>query len=52
MLAFYRAGGAHHPVQALAAAQRAAIAIHSPPRAWATVSFFGVGGWISNRSER
>lgn len=46
MLEFYRAGGADHPLQALARAQRSAIASHRPPHAWATVSFFGVGGWI------
>lgn len=42
----YRAGGARDPVTALALAQRAAIASGRPPRAWATVSFFGVAGWI------
>lgn len=53
MLAFYQADGTNHPVRALAAAQRAAIANHRPPHAWATASFFGVGGWISNQgSER
>lgn len=46
MLGFYRAGGAADPLHALAAAQRAAIADNRPPHAWATVSFFGVGGWL------
>jgi tetratricopeptide (TPR) repeat protein len=46
MLALYRAGGAEDPLRALAAVQRIAIDDHRPPRTWATVSFFGVGGWI------
>ena len=49
MLAFYEQyhqGGERDPLQALALAQRAAIAAQRPPRAWATVSFFGVGGWV------
>lgn len=46
MLDFYAAGGAADPLRALATVQRAAIDDHRPPRAWATVSFFGVGGWI------
>jgi hypothetical protein len=46
---FYRAGGADQPLHALAAAQRDAIARHRPPHAWATVSFFGTGVWITNQ---
>ena len=42
----YRLHGAQDPITALALAQRAAIAANRPPSAWATVSFFGVGGWI------
>ena len=42
----YRRGGDRDPVQALAGAQRAAIGLGRPPRAWATVSLFGVAGWI------
>jgi tetratricopeptide (TPR) repeat protein len=42
----YRAAGDRDPVRALAEAQRAAIGSRRPPRAWATVSFFGVAGWI------
>ncbi|HMG58060.1 MAG TPA: CHAT domain-containing protein, partial [Kofleriaceae bacterium] len=42
----YRRGGDRDPVQALAGAQRAAIRRGRPPRAWATVSLFGVAGWI------
>lgn len=42
----YRLHGAQDPIVALALAQRAAIAANKPPSAWATVSFFGVGGWI------
>jgi tetratricopeptide (TPR) repeat protein len=49
MREFYRAGGAHDPMRALAAAQRVAIARHQPPHSWAAVSFFGVGSWISNQ---
>lgn len=43
---FYHLHGAQDPIAALALAQRAAIAANKPPSAWATVSFFGVGGWI------
>lgn len=42
----YRLHGAEDPVRSLALAQRAAIAANRPPGAWATVSFFGVGGWV------
>jgi tetratricopeptide (TPR) repeat protein len=42
----YRAGVAGNPLRALARTQRLAIASHRPPHTWATVSFFGVGGWI------
>jgi CHAT domain-containing protein len=50
MTEFYRASGADNPMLALATAQRAAISNHALPHAWATVSFFGVGGWM-NRSD-
>jgi hypothetical protein len=50
MTRFYRAAGADNPMLALATAQRAAISNHALPHAWATVSFFGVGGWM-NRSD-
>jgi len=43
---FYHRHGELDPVRALALAQRLAISLHRSPRAWATVSFFGVGGWI------
>lgn len=46
MADLYRLHGAEDPVRALALAQRAAIAANRPPGAWATVSFFGVGGWV------
>ena len=46
---FYRAGGAEDPIAGLAAAQRSAIAARQPPRTWATLSFFGVGGWLKPR---
>ncbi len=46
MTDLYRLHGAEDPVRALALAQRAAIAANRPPGAWATVSFFGVGGWV------
>ncbi|HEX8110992.1 MAG TPA: CHAT domain-containing protein, partial [Kofleriaceae bacterium] len=46
MADLYRLQGAEDPVRALALAQRAAIAANRPPSAWATVSFFGVGGWV------
>jgi tetratricopeptide (TPR) repeat protein len=46
MRRFYALHGATSPLGALALAQRAAIAAGLPPRAWATVSFFGVGGWL------
>jgi tetratricopeptide (TPR) repeat protein len=46
MADLYRLHGAEDPVRALALAQRAAIAANRPPSAWATVSFFGVGGWV------
>jgi tetratricopeptide (TPR) repeat protein len=46
MANLYRLHGAEDPVRALALAQRAAIAANRPPGAWATVSFFGVGGWV------
>ncbi|HEX3762383.1 MAG TPA: CHAT domain-containing protein, partial [Kofleriaceae bacterium] len=46
MADLYRFQGAEDPVRALALAQRAAIAANKPPAAWATVSFFGVGGWV------
>lgn len=42
----YRDSGERDPLRALAQAQRAAIASGRPPRAWATVSLFGVAGWI------
>ena len=48
MRSFYRLHGATSPLRALALAQRAAIAAGLPPRAWATVSFFGVGGWLEH----
>jgi tetratricopeptide (TPR) repeat protein len=40
----YHRGGDRDPAAALAQAQRAAIAQRRPPRAWATVSFFGAAG--------
>jgi tetratricopeptide (TPR) repeat protein len=46
MADLYRLHGAEDPVWGLALAQRAAIAANRPPGAWATVSFFGVGGWV------
>jgi tetratricopeptide (TPR) repeat protein len=46
MANLYRLHGAEDPVRGLALAQRAAIAANRPPGAWATVSFFGVGGWV------
>lgn len=46
MADLYRLHGAEDPVRSLALAQRAAIAANRPPGAWATVSFFGVGGWV------
>jgi tetratricopeptide (TPR) repeat protein len=45
---FYHFHGATDPLRALASAQRAAIAADLPPHAWATVSFFGVGGWLEH----
>jgi len=42
----YHENGERDPPLALAQAQRAAVASRRPPRAWATVSFFGVAGWI------
>lgn len=42
----YHDNGERDPLLALAQAQRAAIDSRRPPRAWATVSFFGVAGWI------
>lgn len=38
---FYAAGGDTHPIEALATAQRRAIASKVPPHIWASVSFFG-----------
>jgi hypothetical protein len=52
MLEFYRqyhGHGERDPMRDLALAQRRAIARKRPPHAWATVSFFGVGGWIQQR---
>jgi tetratricopeptide (TPR) repeat protein len=46
MASFYAAGGSDHALDALAKAQRAAIASKRAPSTWAAVSFFGVGGWI------
>jgi hypothetical protein len=46
MSRFYHLHGASDPLRGLALAQRAAIAAGLPPSAWATVSFFGVGGWL------
>lgn len=46
MSAFYGFQWNEDPLRALALAQRKAIAEKKPPGAWATVSFFGVGGWI------
>jgi hypothetical protein len=38
---FYLAGGQNDPVQALALAQRSAIARSTPPHVWASLSYFG-----------
>jgi hypothetical protein len=46
MASFYAAGGGDEALEALAKAQRAAIAAKRAPSTWAAVSFFGVGGWI------
>jgi hypothetical protein len=46
MASFYAAGGRDDALNALAKAQRAAIAAKRPPSTWAAVSFFGVGGWL------
>jgi tetratricopeptide (TPR) repeat protein len=48
---FYAAGG-DDALEALARAQRAAIAAKRPPSKWAALSFFGVGGWIQPRKEQ
>ena len=43
---FYAARGAVDPARALATAQRAAIGANRGVSSWASISFFGVGGWL------
>jgi CHAT domain-containing protein len=49
---FYANHGAVDPARALATAQRAAIAANRAVSSWASISFFGVGGWMElSRSQ-